>query len=158
MQKRTNGVAIAIATWFGCGYFPVGPGTVGSAAAVLLAWLANRYWGFDGWQIGLAGLLMFAPAVWASSIAAESSGRKDPGLVVVDEVVGQWITLAGATAINTRALLLGFCLFRILDIWKPAPARRFEKLPGGLGIVADDAMAGVYGALVLYLAGWCNLY
>jgi len=77
---------------------------------------------------------------------------------LVDEVVGQWLTLAGATALNWKSWLLGFVLFRLFDIWKPWPVRQMERLSGGLGIVADDAMAGVYGALVLFAAGWFNLY
>ncbi len=78
--------------------------------------------------------------------------------MVVDEVVGQWMTLAGATALNWKSWLLALALFRLFDIWKPPPVRQLERLPGGLGIVADDAMAGVYGALVLFAAGWFNLY
>lgn len=81
-------------------------------------------------------------------------GRKDPPLVVVDEVIGLWITLAGAAALNWKTWLAAFVLFRVFDIWKPAPVRQLEKLPGGYGIVADDAMAGVYGALVLAAAGY----
>ena len=77
---------------------------------------------------------------------------------MVDEVLGQWITLAGATALNWKSWLAAFCLFRLFDIWKPPPVRQLEALPGGTGIVADDVMAGVYGALVLFLRGWFNLY
>jgi len=78
--------------------------------------------------------------------------------VVVDEVVGQWITLAGAFTLNWKSWLAAFVLFRLFDVWKPFPVRRLERLPGGVGIVADDAMAGVYSALVLFAAGWFNLY
>ena len=147
-------VARAIATWFGCGYWPWGPGTVGSAAAVGIAVLA-------GWSpliSGLAGVAALLPAIWASSVEADSSGRKDPGHVVVDEVVGQWITLAGAVHLDWKSCLIGFVLFRILDIWKPAPARQFERLRSGVGIMADDVMAGVYGAVVLAAVSRLNLY
>ena len=85
-------------------------------------------------------------------------GKKDPGLVVVDEVMGTWITLAGASTLNWKSWLLAFALFRIFDIWKPAPVRQLEKLPGGWGIMADDAMAGVYGALIMAGMGCFNLY
>jgi phosphatidylglycerophosphatase A len=78
--------------------------------------------------------------------------------VVVDEVLGQWITLAGALTLNWKSWVAAFVLFRLFDIWKPPPVRRLESLPGGMGIVADDLMAGVYGSLVLIVAGWCNLY
>lgn len=108
--------------------------------------------------LGILGVLLAAPAIWAAGVTAREVGSKDPGLVVIDEVVGQWITLAGAMQLNWKSWLAAFFLFRALDIWKPAPARQFERLPGGLGIVADDAMVGVYGALVLFAAGWFNLY
>jgi phosphatidylglycerophosphatase A len=153
-----NKVALAIATWFGCGYFPVGPGTAGSLAAVGIAYVLQHYFGWTApWFAVLAALLMW-PGIWASGVAAIVSGRKDPGLVVVDEVIGQWITLSGATVLNWKSWVAAFVLFRVLDIWKPAPARRLESLPGGTGIVMDDVMAGVYGALVLFAAGCFNLY
>ena len=76
----------------------------------------------------------------------------------MDEVLGQWITLAGARTLNWKSYLAAFALFRLFDIWKPPPVRQLEALPGGLGINADDVMAGVYGALVLFIAGWFNLY
>ena len=82
----------------------------------------------------------------------------NPGAVVVDEVAGQWITIAGAGAIHWKSALMAFVLFRLLDIWKPPPARQFERLPGGFGIMADDVMAGVYGALVLHALSLLNLY
>ena len=112
----------------------------------------------NGAGFGFFALLLMGPAVWAATIVERESGRKDPGIVVVDEVVGQWLTLAGATQLNWKSWLGAFVLFRVLDTWKPPPARKFEQLPEGLGIVADDAAAGVYGALVLFAAGWFNLY
>ena len=66
-------------------------------------------------------------------------------------MIGQWITLAGASTLNWKSWLAAFVLFRLLDIWKPPPARQFERLPGGLGIVADDVMAGLYGALAIFV-------
>jgi phosphatidylglycerophosphatase A len=110
------------------------------------------------WSFALLAAALFGPGVWAATRTAREVGKKDPGLVVVDEVIGQWITLAGARALDWRIYLAAFLLFRLFDIWKPAPVRRLEALPEGLGIVADDAMAGVYAALVLFLAGWFNLY
>ena len=149
--------ANAISTWFGCGRSPAAPGTVGSAAAVLIAIVLHRYAGLQPWHFLLLAALLFGPAVWASTISAAAANLKDPGFVVVDEVVGQWIALAGAHALNWVAFLAAFALFRLFDIWKPPPARQLEALPGGLGINADDVMAGVYAALVLLLAGWFNL-
>ena len=153
-----NKLADAIATWFGCGWFPIAPGTVGSAAAVLLAFLAERRWHYHPlWLLAPAAILLL-PGIWAAGVSAASRGRKDPGYIVVDEVLGQWVTLAGATAFGWKSWFGGFVLFRVLDIWKPFPVRWFEALPGGAGIVADDVMAGVYGALVLFAAGCFNLY
>lgn len=152
-----------VATWFGCGEAPVAPGTVGSAAAVAIAWALCAWSHRSGfplppWAFAVLAALLFGPAVWAAGEAARAANLEDPGFVVVDEVVGQWITLAGAPVLNWHTLLAGFVLFRLFDIWKPAPVRQLERLHGGLGIVADDAMAGVYGALVLFVAGCFNFY
>jgi phosphatidylglycerophosphatase A len=98
------------------------------------------------------------PAIWSSTQTARLLNRKDPGSVVIDEVLGQWVTLLGATALYWKTLLAGFVLFRIFDIWKPWPVGQFEKLPEGSGIVADDLAAGVYGALILYISGRFGLY
>jgi phosphatidylglycerophosphatase A len=146
-----------IATVLGCGYSPVAPGTAGSLAALAIAVPLHEFAGFSGWRFAALAALGFAPAVWASTRTAREVNAKDPGIVVVDEVIGQWISLAGAHALNWKTYLAAFALFRLFDIWKPAPVRQLEKLPEGLGIVADDAMAGVYAALVLFLAGWLNL-
>ncbi len=149
-----NSLARILATWFGCGYSPVAPGTVGAAAAVVIAY----FLGWDRVTNGIAGVLVGLIGIVAATIEAQSSGRKDPGHIVIDEVAGQWITLAGATAFNWKSYLIGFVLFRLFDIWKPAPVRQLERLPMGTGIIADDLMAGVYGAVVLYLAGFYKLY
>jgi phosphatidylglycerophosphatase A len=153
-----NSLAGAISTWFGCGYVPVAPGTVGSVAAIAIGLLIERYAAWDALWFAPLALLVSAPAVWA---AGETSGRhklKDPSFVVVDEVVGQWLTLAGARSLNWKSWLAAFVLFRLFDVWKPPPVRQLESLPGGVGIVADDLMAGAYAALVLLWAGWFNLY
>jgi phosphatidylglycerophosphatase A len=104
------------------------------------------------------GLVIVAPGIWASGFECRACGRDDPSYIVIDEVSGQWITIAGAATLNWKSWLLAFLLFRLFDIWKPAPVRQLEDLPGGVGVMADDVMAGVYGALVLALAGWFNLY
>lgn len=150
--------AFPIATWFGCGYFPWGPGTIGSLGALLVAGILIQEAAFNQLGLLLLTAAMTPAAIWAAGVVASETARKDPGLVVVDEVVGMWLTLAGATAFNGKSTVLAFCLFRIFDIWKPAPVRQLEKLPGGVGIVADDLMAGVYGALVMYVAGRLHFY
>jgi phosphatidylglycerophosphatase A len=156
-MTRTK-AARAVATWFGCGLSPWAPGTAGSLGALLPAMAVNAVTPWSGMEIGVCGVLLFGPAVWAADVTAHEMGAKDPGLIVVDEVVGQWITFAGATHLNWRSWLFGFVLFRAFDITKPFPIRRLESLPGGWGIVSDDALAGVYSALVLLLLGWFNFY
>jgi phosphatidylglycerophosphatase A len=147
--------AVLLATALGAGYSPVAPGTAGSLVALAIAWLLRDT--LAPWHFAVLAALMFAPAVWSADVTAKAVKRKDPGLVVIDEVIGQWITIAGASTLNWKTALAAFALFRLFDIWKPPPVRQLEALPGGLGINADDAMAGIYGALVLWLAGWFNL-
>lgn len=150
--------AVFIATWFGCGYAPVAPGTAGSAAAVLIAIALGNWLDWPPWSFAALAAVLAAPGIWAAGAVAQQLGKEDPGLVVVDEVIGQWLTIAGATALNWKSWLAAFILFRLFDIWKPPPVRQLERLHGGLGIVADDAMAGIYGAIVIFIAGRLHLY
>ena len=140
-----NRLAVFLATAGGAGYAPVAPGTAGSAVGVLLYFMTWK-WTLAG-QLGLL-LVVSLLGVWASHQAARHFGTEDPGPVVIDEVAGQLLTLifAGGSLVT---ILVGFLLFRALDIVKPWPARRFEDLPGGLGIMADDLMAGFYGRAIL---------
>jgi len=142
-------LAILLATFFGAGYSPVAPGTAGSLAAIIIAVALH----LPAWEYTVLAALLFLPAVWAADVTARALQKKDPGLVVVDEVIGQWIALAGARTLTWEAYLAAFILFRLFDIWKPPQIRQLEALPGGWGINADDVMAGVYAALVLRLAG-----
>lgn len=149
-------LANLIATWFGCGYSPFAPGTVGSVAGLAIGIGLHAWLGFTGWPFLLLAAAAFYPAVWAATITARAVNQKDPSIVVVDEVIGQWIALAGAQPFNWKTCLAALALFRLFDIWKPPPVRQLESLPEGLGINADDVMAGVYAGLVLFLAGWFN--
>lgn len=157
-MKKTEAplLATALGTWFGCGFWPKGPGTAGSLGALL----AVPLWIQQGWP-PIAFLLLAAaftpPGIWAAGRVSDARQVKDAQIVVVDEVIGQWIALAGASALNAKSVFGAFVLFRLFDITKPWPVRSFERLPGGTGIVADDIMAGVYAALVLFLAGCFNL-
>jgi phosphatidylglycerophosphatase A len=153
-----NRVAVALATCFGCGYFPWGPGTIGSLAALLIAVVLHAYGGVGRPALLIVTLLLLAPAIWASTRTARLLHQKDPSLVIIDEVLGQWVTLLGATALRWKSFCAAFLLFRLFDIWKPWPVRNFEKLPEGAGIMADDLAAGVYGALILYIGGKLRLY
>ena len=151
-------LAWMVATVCGCGRAPVAPGTVGSLAALVIAWPLWRFAAFGPWHFLILAILATTPAIWAADVVARETGSKDPGLVVADEVVGQWIALAGAARFNWKSWLAAFLLFRLFDVVKPPPARQLENVPGGAGIVLDDVASGIYAALVLFAAGWFNLY
>jgi phosphatidylglycerophosphatase A len=139
-------IAYTIGTFFGCGYSPVAPGTAGSLAALAIAIAVhNRA------TLVVLALLLLLPGIWAAGKVAQYESRKDPQIVVIDEVLGQWITLAGASTLNWKSLLAALLFFRLFDIWKPPPVRQLEALSGGMGIVADDVMAGLYGALAIFV-------
>ncbi|HEX2456436.1 MAG TPA: phosphatidylglycerophosphatase A [Vicinamibacterales bacterium] len=146
-------LAVFVATVAYCGYFPFAPGTVGSAAGLVV--YALVWWSHSRVvEVGLiAGL--FALGVWAASAAERHFGGTDPGPVVIDEVVGMLVTLA-FIPVGVTAAIAGFVLFRIFDVIKPYPADRLEQLHGGLGVMADDAMAGVYANLSLRVAIWLS--
>lgn len=139
--------ALAVATAFGVGYAPVASGTFGSAAGLVLWALLPKTPAAQG--IAIAAL--FVAGSWAGSVAERHFGRTDPGEVVVDEVMGMLITLF-ATGVGWRGAVAGFFVFRLFDIIKPFPARRLERLHGGVGVMADDAMAAIYGNVVMQLA------
>ena len=143
-------VGLLIATTAGLGYAPIAPGTVGSAAGVVI-YLLTSHWSFLA-QLALAASVTIV-GVWASTVAAQYFGRSDPSQVVVDEVAGQLVTFLG-TGVGPAGAVAGFFLFRALDIIKPWPANRLEALHGGVGIVADDVMAGLYGCAVLHAVVW----
>ncbi|MEO5894676.1 MAG: phosphatidylglycerophosphatase A [Vicinamibacterales bacterium] len=144
-------LAVFIATAGYCGYFPVAPGTAGSAAGLLV--YALVWW--SGSRVLEVGLIvtLFAIGVWAGTIAERYFGGVDPGPIVMDEVVGMLITLA-FIPVGITGALTGFFLFRVFDVIKPYPAGRLEALHGGLGVMADDAMAAIYANLSLRLAMW----
>jgi phosphatidylglycerophosphatase A len=135
-----------VATCGYLGYVPVAPGTFGSALG-LLVFLAVRSSGSVAVELG-AIAAVFAVGLWCGTVAEHHFGGIDPGPVVIDEVLGMLITLA-LLPVNMAGAILGFLVFRVLDVLKPWPSARFEKLPGGLGVMADDAMAAIYGNLVM---------
>jgi len=145
VQRAVDLAARVVATVFGSGYSAVAPGTAGSAVGVLLFWpMAAIAW---RWQAA-ASAVLFVVGSLAAGRVARGVGRKDPGIVVVDEVVGQWVTLT-ALPFTPLTAALGFVLFRVMDIVKPWPARELESVPGGWGIMADDVAAAVYAHLAL---------
>jgi phosphatidylglycerophosphatase A len=140
-------LALAVATSLGVGYVPVASGTFGSAAGLVL-------WAVLPSTIvvqATAIVVLFVVGSWAGSVAERHFGRTDPGEVVVDEVMGMLLTLF-LTGVGWTGAVAGFFLFRIFDIVKPFPARRLEHLPGGIGVMADDAMAAIYANVALRIA------
>ena len=141
-----NRLAVFIATFGYVGYFPIAPGTAGSLAALALYALV-RWFGTAGVEL-VAIVVVAIIGVWAAHGTERALERKDPGPVVIDEVLGMLMTLA-FMPLSIWGIAAGFVLFRIFDVIKPFPAGRLEHLPGGFGIMADDAMAGVYGQLLM---------
>ena len=150
-------LGVFVATCGYLGYVPIAPGTFGSAAG-LAVFLAVRSTGSVTVELATI-VILFAIGIWSGTVAEHHFGGVDPGPIVLDEVVGMLITLALLPVTFTGAIV-GFLVFRVLDVVKPWPSRRFEQLPGGLGVMADDGMAAVYGNLVmrgliwLAPAGW----
>jgi phosphatidylglycerophosphatase A len=137
-----------IATVFGVGYAPFAPGTWGSLAALPAAWLIASVAG--RWALVPAAILLFFVGWWATTQVVRESKVSDPQSVVIDEVVGQWLTLAVAP-LHPVAYGLGFVLFRAADIVKPWPARWADrKLKNGFGVMLDDVFAALYSAALLW--------
>ena len=146
-----NRVALLISTFGYVGFFPIAPGTAGSFAA--LALYAVVRW-IDLPVLELAAIAaVFGVGVWAASRSETLLGGTDPGPIVIDEVLGMLITLAWMP-LSLTGVLVGFLLFRVYDVVKPYPARRFEDAPGGWGVMLDDAMAGIYGQGTMRLLVW----
>ena len=137
---------LLLATCGYLGYVPVAPGTFGSAAG-LAVFFAVRQTGSVGIELA-AIVLLFAVGIWSGTVAEHHFGGIDPAPIVLDEVVGMMITLA-LLPVNLTGAIVGFVVFRILDVVKPWPSARFETLPGGLGVMADDGMAAIYGNLIM---------
>ena len=168
-KKKTSSdyLALAIST-SGVGYFPLAPGTWGSLVGVAIYliyrilhgearlllldqdWVHQQYSAilFSGTALLLVGFCLIA--FWASRKTEEIHGQKDSQRIVVDEIIGQLIVFAFVPVTIDRWLVVaGFVLFRIFDIWKPYPVRAAENLPNGIGVCADDIVAGVYGGIFL---------
>jgi phosphatidylglycerophosphatase A len=154
-------VGLSIATC-GVGYFPIAPGTLGSMVGVivylLLIELVLRFFtpssGLPLYSVFLAAQLVLITVIslagiWAATRTEKLSGRKDPGKVVIDEVAGQLISFLPVQLFypDWITIITAFMLFRLFDIIKPYPARRLESLESGLGIMADDVVAGAYAAV-----------
>ncbi|HEV2859818.1 MAG TPA: phosphatidylglycerophosphatase A [Pyrinomonadaceae bacterium] len=164
-------VALAVATC-GVGLIPVAPGTWGSAVGLViylaLGRAAQKVFDYAVWNgldlapqhfpailttvMLLAIVLVSLAGTWGATRCETLLGKKDPGAVVVDEVAGQLITfLFVPWGAGAWTVVVGFVAFRVFDIWKPYPVRRLEALKGGLGIMADDVLAGAYAATLMSL-------
>lgn len=139
---------MVVATAFGAGYSPIAPGTAGSIIGLALFWPLHLA---APWVQVVVTVAVYFAGVAASTRLARNLGRKDPGAAVVDEVVGMWVSLLFLPFTPLTALA-AFLLFRALDVFKPWPARQFESLPDGWGIMTDDVMAGIYANLLLHAA------
>ena len=156
IRKPLGALAWLIATGFGSGLSPIAPGTVGSLVAVVLYYFspldAGSLWYLDDPDLLVFLLLIavsFFAGIWAAN-GISSPSDPDPGRIVWDEFVGMWVTCLLLPK-HVMILAIAFVAFRFFDVVKPFPIRRLERLPGGLGIMADDLLAGVYGAAL------CNL-
>ena len=152
-MKKT--VAVIIGSGFGSGFWPWGPGTAGAFLATAV-WVALSFV-LTSDALFAATLVLTVVftvlGVWSANVLAPSWGE-DPSRVVVDEMVGVWIPLLGAPAGDVAYALAAFVLFRFFDILKPLGIRRMEQLPGGVGVMADDILAGLYSLVIILLARW----
>jgi len=159
MNRQKHKIPWIIATWFGSGLLPKAPGTWGSLAAIPFAYLFSIYTCPYAQLFGITAL--FFIGICVSDKIEESAQIKDPGFIVVDEVVGQWMALLPLpflyTIIDNNSFYLysvpiavaGFLVFRLFDIWKPWPVNYADKnIPGGYGIMFDDVIAGMYALVV----------
>ena len=142
---------LAVATMGPCGHAPAAPGTFGSAAGLLLFWGVRASGSAAVEAVVLIAVI--AIGVAAATRAESVSGRRDPGLIVIDEAAGMLLTLA-AVPVGLGGAAVGFLAFRLFDIVKPFPARQAERLPGGWGVMADDLVAGLYAQALLRLLLW----
>jgi phosphatidylglycerophosphatase A len=146
---NSSKVYVAIATVFGVGWSPRAPGTAASLVALPFAWLIA----FFGGRFALlaASILVAALGAWACEHYVHEKGQADPPECVIDEIAGQWLVCAFAP-LGLLGYVFAFLLFRAFDIFKPWPIRAVERLPGGIGIMADDLVAGLFAGIVIAIA------
>jgi phosphatidylglycerophosphatase A len=145
-----NLLRLAFVSFGFLGCSPLIPGTVGTLGGVAVAWALMGTTGYLGWSL-LAAAVLYAIGRTLGDWAERYAGRKDPGIFVVDEVIGYLVTVAWVAPPSWFTLIVGFFVFRFFDIVKPPPARRLERLSGGDGIILDDVVAGLYGLVVMAL-------
>ncbi len=138
-----------LAPWFGAGLFPKAPGTIGSLAALPIAYLVSHHLGMIG--LGVAIIVLVAAGIWAAHVYSRRTASKDAGQIVIDEVAGQWLTLL-LVPDDILFYAIGFALFRFADIVKPWPISWVDRnVTGGLGVMLDDLLAGALAAILLWI-------
>ena len=154
MEQRKNIFYQMTATFLGVGYCPVASGTAATAVGMLVVYALSPFNVY--YLLVLCALTVIG--IRAASYVERISGQKDPGIVVIDEVVGIMIAMIGIP-LTWKTVLCGFFLFRALDMFKIYPINKFEALPGGLGIILDDVMAGLYTNIILSIAvHWAGIH
>ncbi len=149
MKRR---IPLLLASGFYIGMIPGAPGTYASAATTIVFYLAHRSFGRIDPALHMSVLCTVTiVGVLSAAAVARSTGDDDPGIVVMDEIAGQLLTFL-FLPVTVLTLVLGTAFFRLFDIFKPYPIRKLEHLPGGVGIMADDLLAGVYANLLLQAA------
>lgn len=141
-------LAVFLCTFGYIGYSPVAPGTVGSAAGLVVYALVAL--SGAAWVEAAAIALVFVAGVWSATAGEHYFGGIDPGPIVIDEVLGMLVTLA-FVPVGIKGAIVGFFVFRVFDVIKPFPAGRLERLHGGLGVMADDAAAAIYANIAMRL-------
>ena len=154
-MKRAKLFHIIIASGFGSGFSPFAPGTAGALVAVIIWTVLFYVIPFNILLVvtSLLIVLFTAAGIWSAD-KLESEWGKDPSKVVVDEMVGVWIALLAVPVGNVWYILFAFLLFRFFDIFKPLGIRKMEQLEGGIGVMADDILAGLYSFLLLMGVRW----
>ena len=154
-MKKVSLFHILIATGFGSGFSPVAPGTAGALLATAIWYVASLFIAFHLMPaVTFALILLFTFLGIRSANAVEPVWGEDPSRVVVDEMVGVWIPLLAVPKGNLWYVLAAFVLFRLFDIFKPLGIRKMESLKGGLGVMMDDILAGIYSFILLIGARW----
>jgi phosphatidylglycerophosphatase A len=167
IDSLADRVAVVIATGFGAGFIPFGPGTWGSVVGLLIVYGLIKFFGSDALLLQnlliVASLISAALGIWAGDRAEKIFSRKDAGQIVIDEVCGQIISFVFFAPYLARLgpqwrgsqlllwMMVGFGLFRAFDIFKPYPINRLQDLTGGFGVMMDDVLAGIYAAVLLSL-------
>jgi len=163
VQGKVDVLALFIATGFGTGLLPLSPGTFGSLVGLLIAYLLFSCYNADFLLLQnaliLASVIFAGVGIWSSARAEKIFNQKDASQIVIDEVCGQIISfvfLAASLGHSGRQwrwwMIVGFILFRLFDIFKPYPINRLQQITGGLGVMLDDILAGIYAAIVISLA------